>query len=337
MTDLIPNFTKLHSEYQALAPSLNSCCSAVEKKLSELISRQALTLAMPLGSRVKEWDSLAEKIKRKGASINSVQDFNDLIGLRAVFLFSRDIRKAMEIIKQEFEVISEENTEVRLQDKEFGYRSFHLIIKVHKNSSAEEPFNKLPQFRAELQIRTMAQHIWASASHKLQYKYEDGVPIPVRRSIHRVSALLEVVDLEFERVLQEKKEYSESINMAEDTLLNVDVLIRLLDEKLPQQNKGSVENYADLLQDLNHFEVMTTGDLSNIIQKHLKQVLEVDKRMIDSYSRMPENQNALIKERIKRGIFLYHTGLVREMMNIKFGGDVWIPYAKQVISDRMFK
>lgn len=55
--------------------------------------------------------------------------------------------------------------------------------------------------KAEVQVRTVTQHVWAAASHVLQYKQEASVPLPVRRSIYRVSALLETVDLEFERVL----------------------------------------------------------------------------------------------------------------------------------------
>ena len=65
-------------------------------------------------------------------------------------------------------------------------------------------FREFKGLRAELQIRTLAQQLWAAASHKLQYKRESSVPYPIRRSIHRVAALLETVDLELERVLSER-------------------------------------------------------------------------------------------------------------------------------------
>jgi ppGpp synthetase/RelA/SpoT-type nucleotidyltranferase len=70
-------------------------------------------------------------------------------------------------------------------------------------------YGALAYFRMvfELQLRTLAQHIWAVASHKLQYKREASVPVPIRRSINRVSALLEMVDLEFDRVLLEREQY----------------------------------------------------------------------------------------------------------------------------------
>jgi ppGpp synthetase/RelA/SpoT-type nucleotidyltranferase len=36
--------------------------------------------------------------------------------------------------------------------------------------------------RAEVQVRTTAQHIWAAASHKLQYKHEESDAVNGSRS-----------------------------------------------------------------------------------------------------------------------------------------------------------
>ena len=330
------DFDKLLNEYNEISPLAEDLGSVLEHRLNDLMSEKALTLAVPCNNRIKKWDSIVGKIERKRLSLESLVDLNDLIGIRAIFLFWRDRQKAVEVIKETFEIISEEDTESRLQEKEFGYRSFHLIIKIPKEYCLNiSDIKKIP-FKAELQIRTMAQHIWASASHKLQYKYEDSAPIPIRRSIHRVSALLEVVDLEFERVLQEKKKYLESVDMMEDTSLNVDTLIRLLDDKIPQKYKGRMDQYADLLQDLRAFNVQTTEDLSVIIDKHMEIALIKDKTLIDTWSGRNDKFPDFLKNRMKRGVFLDHTGLVRAMMLEEFG-DEWKSYIKQVISDRIFK
>src|SRR5690606_25945786 len=102
-----------------------------------------------------------------------------------------------------------------------------------------------------------AQHTWAVASPKLQYKHEEGVPPPIRRTIHRVSALLETVDLEFERVLEERGSYiaaaADNVDLGE--LLNVDLLKATLSEILPEKNRVDNEPYADLLVDLLKFKV----------------------------------------------------------------------------------
>ena len=73
----------------------------------------------------------------------------------------------------------------------------------------------------------------------LQYKREAGVPPPLRRAIHRASALLETADLESERILSEKDAYRETLTDAGGSeLLNVDLLEKILDDspKNPDTN-----------------------------------------------------------------------------------------------------
>lgn len=98
--------------------------------------------------------------------------------------------------------------------------------------------NTLGGLAAEIQVRTMAQHIWAASSHVLQHKNESNVPLPVSRSIHRVSALLETVDFELERVLIDRERYSAEINLSSEEPLNVDSLRKLLDSLLPPPEQG---------------------------------------------------------------------------------------------------
>src|SRR5437867_10781858 len=138
--------------------------------------------------------------------------------------------------------------------------------------------------RAELQVRTVAQHIWAEASQALQYKQKEGVPIGVTRAIHRVSALLETVDLEFERVLDQRHTYRTKIDLSgTDDPLNVDLLEKTLDDLLPRQNKSGDEDYADLLEDLYHFQVITQKDLRNLIAKHLDSILKSDAALVATH------------------------------------------------------
>ena len=151
----------------------------------------------------------------------------------------------------ELDVIAQEDTGGRLRESQFGYQSVHLTVKLPASWLSVPSFSGLGSLMAEIQIRTLAQHIWAVASHKLQYKQEASVPEPVRRSIHRVSALLETVDLEFERVVDERARYLEEVGSgAADESLNVDLLTRILSESLPEQNRVESEHSAKLLDDL---------------------------------------------------------------------------------------
>lgn len=181
----------------------------------------------------------------------------------------------------------------------------------------------LGDLKAEIQVRTLAQHIWAAASHKLQYKHEANVPPPLRRSIHRVSALLETVDLEFERLLGERATYVESdiATLGSDEPLNVDVAQSLLSELLPSLNRVDDEPYAELLEDLVHFGVNTTGALRALINKHSQEILRTDANHVDAREAQDEYQGTSF-DRIAAGVFFTHVGLTREALCEEFGNEV---------------
>ncbi len=145
--------------------------------------------------RVKSLASIEEKIERKGLTLQSVTALDDLIGVRAILLFRKDLKIADKLISKTFHVLHKEDTATRLADDSFGYQSQHYVVQLPKSWSKIPSFSELGTIRVELQVRTLAQHIWAAASHKLQYKKENSVPPPLRRAISRVSALLETVDL----------------------------------------------------------------------------------------------------------------------------------------------
>src|SRR5260370_6276155 len=198
---------KLQTDYQALVPLAARFCSALPRELMQLFSAKGIVLGVPMESRIKSWTSIAEKMKRRSLTLGTVKDLNDLIGLRIILLFRRDLTAACHIIEKTFHVVDKEDASARLAEMQFGYQSLHYIIELPKEWLAVPSFQDFSGFRAEIQARTLAQHIWAASSHILQYKLEQSAPAPVRRSIHRVSQLLETAHLEFERALNDPEEY----------------------------------------------------------------------------------------------------------------------------------
>lgn len=177
---------------------------------------------------------------------------------------------------------------------------------------------------AEIQIRTTSQHIWASASHVLQYKNERNIPIQLRRSINRVAALLEMVDLEFERVLIEREKYITGVeNEEEHSELNTDNLKYVLDELLPKENWDKSEDYDVLIDDLRKFDIDTIGKLKGIIFKYLKLALDNDREIVNKLRVNPADVHYVCddKERLRNGVFYTHMGLIREMLGEKYGKD----------------
>ena len=249
-------------------------------------------MGVPLESRVKSWDSIAEKIERTSLKLKGIKQLNDLVGLRLMLLFRRDVTRVCELISTNFTVVSQEDTSQRLAETEFGYQSLHYIIKLPEDWLSVPTLREFDDFQAEIQVRTLAQHIWAAGSHILQYKREVSVPPPVRRSIYRVSALLETVDLEFERVLDERESYISELraDKSRDEPLNVDLVAKILDERLPQENKMEAEPYSELLEELHHFHIDSAKRLTELIGKHLEDALAADAEQVSARKGLEESK-----------------------------------------------
>lgn len=319
-------FEFLLDEYTRLRPTLDEFVVEFGRQLEKLLEQENVSLAVPLQSRIKDWDSIQEKIERKSWAVKSIRELTDLVGVRAILLFNREVDTVAKLLGSEFHVLEQENTRERLQETQFGYASIHLLISLPDKWLAAPSLAKFGRLIAEVQVRTMAQHIWAAASHTLQYKQETSVPPPVRRAIHRVSALLETVDLELERILDQRDQYQQTEAMPTATL-NVDVLEQVLDKYLPVQNKAEVETYADLLVDLNHFSIFTLERLTEILAKHRDAMLGMDIESVEAI-RADESLLDLLssdRDRLNRGVYFTHVGLTRVGMALEYR-DEWDRY-----------
>lgn len=295
--------------------------TSVLTQIGELLESNDLTLGVPIESRVKTWASIEEKLDRKSIKLNDIRDLQDLVGIRIILLFRSDLEATTRAISETFEVISSEDAGERLGDSRFGYQSQHLIVKVPSAWLQVPTFSSLDDLHVELQIRTLAQHIWAAASHKLQYKNEESVPPPIRRAINRASALLETIDLEFERVLDERRKYvtSEPELTKPNAPLNVDSLVLVLSEVLPPQNKQIDEDYADLLSDLTALGVFTAQQLRNVLELRLEAVLSDDAQAVKQSRQDPSWADTEREERLERGVYYSHVGLARMALRKEFG------------------
>jgi hypothetical protein len=173
----------------------------------------------------------------------------------------------------------------------------------------------------EVQIRTLPQHMWAEASHMLQYKQENVVPSEVRRSIHRISALLETVDLEFERLLVERETYRKNLNdlpLEQSQHINVDLLEAILAVNLPKQNRSPNEDYGTLIVSLANVGITKPDMVINLFNKFLEKALEDDSAKARDILRNNELQTQHIPDylinRAKEGVYYYHVGLMHRMI-----------------------
>lgn len=194
-----------------------------------------------------------------------------------------------------------------------------------------------------MQIRTLSQHSWAEASNIFQYKKEENVPKPLKRSISRISALLETVDLEYERLLEERGFYKEEIRLSTDNnaTLNVDLLEEVLNTKLPIGHKVDADDYSQLLDNLNVLGFSTVQSLLELIDAYLEPVLIENRRVSDGFKKLLQAnpkidhfENYTIREdalqKVKAGFYFSQTGLIRQILNLKLGKSWYLVYNEKM-------
>jgi ppGpp synthetase/RelA/SpoT-type nucleotidyltranferase len=179
-----------------------------------------------LMGRPKSVESFAEKIGRKGKSyVEPLTEMTDLCGVRVIVHILKQVDAlAASVVATAarpdapFRVDrgNSENKAALLDVKSFGYLSDHYILVMESFPPVDgfkDP-NKLRQLtelrdelakrggqlRAELQIRTLAQHVWADIYHELGYKNEFKLPQRWEREFARVAAMLEGCDRSFQEI-----------------------------------------------------------------------------------------------------------------------------------------
>jgi len=312
----------LKDSYEVSKSLYELLCDEVDKQLNYLLEQEGIVLATPITGRVKIWSSIVKKCEKYKIEPKNIVEINDVAGLRVISLFQRDINKICTIINDNFNVIRMENTSERLSENQFGYGSIHFEVTPREEWFQVPTLKRLQGLSIEIQVRTVAQHIWAAASHKLQYKQESHVPVPLRRSINRTAAILEMVDLEFERLLNERDTYIEDIidRPSEDATLNIEILKDVLDNIFPVENKDIEEEYFDLLNDLGRVGIDTKRILTDVLEKHRERALEADKRLVnEGLKELREIGQTYEEDRVKKGVYYNHTGLARCCLTEEYG------------------
>ncbi|MES3046523.1 GTP pyrophosphokinase [Sphingomonas faeni] len=315
-----PHPVDRRDEYEARAVNGKRLIAFIKEQLVTMIADNDLTLAFPVDGRVKDLDSILNKCKRKEIELTDFEQFDDFVGIRVVSLFKRDIPVFDEFIKGTFKVIESENTFDRLSENTFGYQSNHYVIQLPEDWSGIPSLKGFGKMRAEIQVRTLSQHMWAAVSHKLQYKIEATVPYELRRSINRASAILELIDIEFDRVMDDRDSYVEVIekSMSDSEALNVDLLKEIMTKMLPKQHLDGGERYDHLFIELERLSVRSVQELKEMIEDNLDAALTEDKR----YASDPELNNYSNAAFLKKGIYFNQMGLMRNIMSAKFGQSV---------------
>ncbi len=253
--------------------------------------------------RVKERDSLSNKLLRKNNKYSSIKEITDIIGLRIVCYFEDDIDRIAEIFKKEFEIDYPNSIDKRqVEADKFGYRSLHYVAALNKQRLGLTEYKKFKGFKFEVQIRSILQHSWAEIEHDLGYKGESEIPETAKRTFYRVAALLEQADIEFVKLRTEITAHE--LNIKEQIVTNISSV---------KIDKSSLIAFIKESSTLNNLELSIEtiackrgqhSESSHIVENALKRLKEYK---IDSFKMLDEliaeNATAIIEHTRKE----YHS------------------------------
>jgi putative GTP pyrophosphokinase len=324
----------LQLEYDRNIGIFHKCQEEIKKQILTLLESESIALGFPIQSRVKTYSSINEKLENGRFNLKkSLFELQDLVGFRIILLFLSDTHKVADIIEKSFSTVRIYNTAEKLNEKEFGYSSIHIVSKIPESWCEVPTLKDFKDVKFEIQIRTLSQHIWSEASNVLQYKNENDTPTPLKRTISRVSALLETVDLELERTLAERDKYKEELkqNSNVNQKLNVDLLKEIMENKLPD-TFDDYPSYSKMLHVLTNLNVEDKDSLENIIDKNLKAVAELNaliaKKIFENFTKtgkfeaIIDNKRYISThediDRLSRGIYYSRSHILRFCLDAEF-------------------
>jgi putative GTP pyrophosphokinase len=200
-------------------------------------------------TRPKRPESVLDKLTAKtasypdGLSVRSLDTMHDLLGGRVVVYFKSDLALLDRAIR------SDPRIELCIDDPPVAYLPRSLVQRLglpfpddfvterasgytslHYVARFTEPLaRKAPWF--EIQVRTLAQHVWAEVEHLLGYKPEGHVPYYVERQLTLLANLTSIVDDEFELVRDELDSIVRNgDDIADDDVLDSATLPALIQE-----------------------------------------------------------------------------------------------------------
>ena len=165
-------FIDQETEFRQMMMMYSCAIKEIKTKLQVLndelsIKRQRNPIEF-IKTRVKQPDSIASTLRRKGypVTVQSVfENLSDVAGVRVICAFIDDIYKVADMLTAQDDIELIKRKDYIKNPKMNGYRSLHLIIEVPVFFSDHKE-----QIRVEVQIRTIAMDFWASLEHQLKYK-----------------------------------------------------------------------------------------------------------------------------------------------------------------------
>jgi putative GTP pyrophosphokinase len=274
--DLDPATLDWVERYRRDRPKQEEFTVKMELLVSGLLSGERMDVAS-LSGRTKTVSSFAEKLTRKGEKYaDPLRDLPDLTGIRVVVPYLRDVPAVVRVLKEQLSILSEDRSGPPPEETtdRFGYRSVHLVVGLGRRRASLSEWAEFASYHAEIQVRTILQHAWASASHKTVYKKEErGLPVILRRRLARLSALLELADDELSALASDAEQLGETYasQVAEGDLtipLNLMSMQAYLEQRAPAERVAALASAAgwSLIMDREAARVLVEQDRVDLVR-----------------------------------------------------------------------
>lgn len=193
---MTPNHDELRRRFLELRDPLVELQERLEAWLDS-VAREVRAKEYHVSGRVKQLDSFLRKVMKKDYEDPFVE-MSDKMGVRVDTLYLHDAEAICEAIRggDAPEVVHEDVKIEELGPDKLGYLGVHFDVLPRDIPEGVPPDVAV----CEVQVRTMAQGVWAMASHDLVYKLpKDLIPQEANRRVHRLMALIELFDEEVRR------------------------------------------------------------------------------------------------------------------------------------------
>ena len=198
---MVGNLDEFVKHYEMNLEKYRSFERDLKSLLERLLNGEQIEF-FAIESRCKTVDRIREKALRKDYE-DPLSQMTDIVGLRVIVYYANDADRVVRIIRRYF-FVDEEKSRIDKYDPNnidrFGYKGTHLIVGLSDERSRLPEWQRYADLKAEIQVRTVLEHAWASVSHQLFYKPRKPnpqLPPAAMRRLNRAMALLETVDEEF--------------------------------------------------------------------------------------------------------------------------------------------
>ncbi|MEK3966312.1 GTP pyrophosphokinase [Paenibacillus sp. FSL H7-0323] len=284
------NTEDLKSWYTDNQQTYINLAKKVETIIQELLDAEGVTY-YSITSRAKDVDSFLRK-SQKDKYQDPKQQIQDLAGIRVITYMRSEVTRACEIIKPLFKIDEKNsvNKSSELGNDKVGYRSVHYVACLTEERLALPEYKMFKDFCFEIQVRTLLEHAWADITHDRSYKFKGNFPpdYDIERRFSLVSATLELVDREFDSIVNtfnkyERETEGKSRKGEYNLPLNATTLENYLQNKLNDQIKRGAltptfrEGESIIIEELLNFGINNIEELDKMVNSMINKNPEIIK------------------------------------------------------------